>query len=334
MRRYLIIAAVFLFNTGCNTELPLPNQNEGRKIVLLGELVAEDSVSIRAGQSTPFAAGNGNELIHDLQVTIKDVAGATTALSEREDFNASIVNTVPFSSPVELTAGGNYRVAARHSTLGEVIADVSIPKAFGAKLKSLQMVSYGTDSALLFDIEIIDASAPNAFYSIEAIKQPVIVMGYFEFNGNDYLLDDNRSLYDSLKLAGIPVQERSDTVFTEAVSRVSLYTNDPLSDNASAGAGRQYKRIFFQGKAFGNAQHQTQVMIPRADLYTSGQLNQIAVSVKSVASDYYSFLKAYEQYDPSAAFGSNVTPGNLPGNIQGGLGMLGGTYRVTISVLH
>jgi hypothetical protein len=56
--------------------------------------------------------------------------------------------------------------------------------------------------------------------------------------------------------------------------------------------------------------------------------------VKSVAADYYDFLKAYEQYEPSMGVGGNITPANLEGNVSGGLGMIGGVFRWNLKLLY
>jgi hypothetical protein len=329
-----VVVALLLFSCfGCNKELPLPESGQ-RKIVLLGEMVAADTVLIRAGQSTPFATSTGHALIQGLQVVLKDAAGVPTSLAEREDPNASTLNTLPFSAPIILAAGKNYQVTAKHATLAEANAIVTIPKAFVATLNSVIMVSNGGDSALQFDIDINDVNAGSSYYAIEAFTESLYTTAYFQFAGTEYSLVDNQVLYDSLKLAGVPLTEWSDTTHTGLFYRANVYTTDPNSDNVGAGTAKRYKRLFLQGKTFSGNTHRIAVFVPKSYGSGFGQLTQTTVYVKSVADRYYDFLKAYEQYDGSVGTGSNVPPGNLPGNVQGGLGMIGGAFRVAFNVVR
>jgi hypothetical protein len=333
MFRSFIIALLSLSCIACNKELPLPEVGQ-RKIVLLGELVAGDTILLRAGQSTPFASGSGHELIKGLQVTIKEAGSAPTSLTERDDPNASTLNTVPFSAPLVLTAGNNYQVTAKHVTLGDVNASVSIPKSFTAKLNSVNSVSNGEDSALQFDIDINDVNAASSNYAIESFTESLYTTAYFQFDGTSFTVVDNQALYDSLKGAGTALTEWTDTTHTGLVYRANLYTTDVQIDNEAAGAGKRYKRIFLQGKTFNGSAHHIQIFVPKSYATGLGQLTQTTVYIKSVASNYYEFLKAYEQYDGSVAAGSNIPPINLPGNVHGGLGMIGGVFRIAFSVVR
>jgi hypothetical protein len=289
---------------------------------------------MRAAQSTPFASGSGHVLIQGLQVVLKDAAGVPNALTEREDANASTLNSVPFSAPLTLAAGTTYQITATHGLLGEADAYISIPKAFSAKLNNVKMVSGISDSALQFDIDITDPNAQSDYYAIEAFTESLYTTAYFRFDGNDYSVSDNQTLYDSLKLAGVTLSEWSDTTHTGLFNRVNLYTTDARADNVGAETGKRYKRIFLQGKVFAGTVHSTQLFVPKAFLTGVSQLTQTTLYIKSVAANYYEFLKAYEQYDGSAGTGSSVPPVNLPGNVEGGLGMVGGAYRIAFSVVR
>jgi hypothetical protein len=168
------------------------------------------------------------------------------------------------------------------------------------------------------------------------LKQPVSVFGYFLFDGSEYSISDNRALYDSLKAEHIPVSERYDTSYSGMYTRQQMYSSDLSSENLSMSApGRLFKRIFLQGHAFGGASHQTQIFIPRSGLYGEyGQYAQTLIRVKSVARDYYDFLKSYEQYEPTMGIGGNASPAKLPGNVVGGLGMIGGVYQWSLGLIY
>lgn len=329
----LIITLTALLNA-CNTELPLPASTADKKIVLLGELTANDSMHLRAGQSGPLNTGGaGLPLIEGLHLSAEDIQrGGSIALEEREDFVSIGLYTLPFTSAAMVAPGRDYRVAGRHPQLGEVRADVSIPKPFTARLAGTSFTNYSGDSVLLFDIDITDPDAVNAQYVIEALKQPVAIDGYFYFDGNEFSINTDRVLYDSLKRKGINIQEWYDTVYSGIFTRQSVYTSDMASEN---GVGKLFGRIFLQGKSFGGTIHHTQILVPRKAVYgLPDQYAQTVINVKSVAADYYTFLKAYEQYDPSSGLGGNTNPANLPGNVQGGFGMIGGVYLWQTAVLY
>lgn len=335
MRAVLSVVLLLLLCAGCSRELPLPGAGAQRKIVLLGELAANDTVSLRAGQSTPFIGGNSDILIEGLQMTITETGGAALPLSQSIDVNAPQLNTVPFSSPLKIQPGRGYRLAGRHAVLGEVSADVSVPGPFAAALRGSRMVSFSNDSALRLDIEIDDAGADSAFYTIEAFRQILTINTYFRHNGVDYLLSINRLLYDSLRVAGVSVPERSDTIVFSDATRVNLYATDALVDNAGASAGKQYKRILLQGKSFGGRSHATQLFISRQEgLGYFGQPVRVFLYVRSVDAAYYTFLKAYDQNGFGGFDGGSMPPSNVPGNVRGGLGMVGGAYRIKFSIVQ
>lgn len=332
---YLLVIITMLF-AACNTELPLPDAAVNHKITLLGELTANDTITIRAGQSISLTStGNEPKLIKNLSVVVKDNNGLNTTLEEREDYLAYTLFTVPFtSSAAIIAAGGNYNISARHPQLGEATASVRIPKPFTAALTSTAFVKYNNDSVLRFNIDLANPDGANTQYVIEAVRRKISINGYFYFGGNKYSMRDNRLLYDSLKGAGVPTSDHYDTVYTGVYSRLQGYTTDELNDNGSSiTGGRLVRRVFLQGKTIGGLHH-TEFLIPRGDIYGSdGPYAEIVINVKSVAADYYNFLKAYEVYDPSAGTG-NTNPAPLPGNVQGGFGMVGGVYRQSFKVIY
>lgn len=336
MKRSLFALLSLVLLGGCNTDLPLPVSSGERKIVLLGELTANDTMFIRAGQSVLIQnSGAKPPLIRELQVTVSDRQGINTALLERLDVMSDTLFTVPFSSAAFVKAGDVYQISANHPQLGMVKASVAIPKPFTASLKGIGFTTYNGDSVLQFDIDISDANAASAFYVLEVIQQSVLIKGYFTYNGRELPIKDNEALYNNLKSTGTETHDRYDTVYVPQYSRREFYTSDAQSDNAGGSLDRIYKRVFLQGKNFGGILHNTHMFIPQRAIYgQSGQLARTIVCVKSVAADYFTYLKGYDQYDPSSGSSGDAAPANLEGNVQGGFGMVGGVFRWQTSVLY
>jgi hypothetical protein len=334
MRCFSLLVVLVLSLSACTTELPLPGGGTARKVTLVGELTAGDTIHIRAGQSAPLLSGGILSLIEGLQVSIKTANGVITPLSGMMDGYSGTLYTIPFSASLQLAAGNTYEIEAKHADLGSVNATVYIPKAFDTRLHDQDVIFYKGDSALRFDISLEDANAATGFYVIEAVKQSLDVTTYFSFGGAEYVLPADQSLYDSLRAAGVSVSERNDTLYSGFFTRLNLGTADGLSDNASASVGQSFSRIFFQGKLFGANSHRTQVMIPMSEVRGLPEPVQIVLRVKSVSPDYYDFLKAYQQYDGSIGYGTNSPPTNLPGNVKGGLGMIGGVYLWQMAAVY
>ena len=336
LRLLFCAAFTLLLFASCETDLPLPAASTQQKIVLLGELSAGDTMLIRAGQSTAVAAGNTSQLIQNLQVSVEDDNGIRTGLIGVEDYLSYVFFTMPFSSSQTIASGRRYKVLARHPQLGEASATVQIPGAVMVKVGAVSFDTYNGDSVLRVDLELNDPAAANGWYVVEVLKQPLSVYGYFLFDGNEYSISDNQSLYDSLKAEHIPVAERYDTSYSGMYTRQQMYTADAASENLSQSVpGRLFKRIFLPGHAFGGASHNTQIFIPRSGIYPEyAQYAQTLIRVKSVAQDYYDFLKSYEQYEPTMGIGGNASPSKLQGNVIGGFGMVGGVYNWSLGVIY
>jgi hypothetical protein len=320
----------------CTTDLPLPEATGEQKIALLGELAGDDSVLIRGGQSMALSSGgSGPGLIQQLALTIKDEVGVSTVLLEREDYAAPYLFTIPFSNEAMIKPGGTYNISGTHPKLKGVSAKVSVPKAFSAKLISSQILVVDKDSLMQMDFEINDPNVSGALYVIEVAKQTVFVKGYFTFDGSLYTIDENKSMYDSLKALSIPLFETYDTSYSGSWQRSSFYSTDQLAENTGGtGQGKLLRRVFLKGSAIGSVTHRTRVMIPIRELYgIYGQSALTRVYIKSVAADYYEFLRAYENYDGSAGIGGSANPTQLPGNVVGGYGMIGGVYRHHFDIL-
>lgn len=321
----------------CDNTLPLPEPSDkDYRIVLLGELTGGDTIRLRAGRSLPVISNAQAPVVpQNISITIREGAGQEIGLREREDHLKYSLLTLPFTHPSAVTAGITYRIDARHPQMPDAEVTVQIPAAFTASATKRRDEFFG-DSVLSIDIEIEDANAAQAQYVIEAVKEQVQIAGYFNYQSVEYLINANKWLYDSLKSAGVTLSERYDTLHSGAYARQTMYTTDPASENLSGGqGGRLFRRVFLPGKAFSNGRHRTNILLPLASLYDqSGRNARTIVYVKSVAADYYSFLKEYEQYDESTALSNNANPQRLKGNVSGGLGMIGGVSRWQIAVVY
>jgi hypothetical protein len=244
--------------------------------------------------------------------------------------------TLQYSTPLIVQANKDYQMAGKHPRLAEVIANVHIPGAFTAVVADRASTTFNGDSVLSLDIDLADPEAAKAQYVIEVVKQPVGIDGYFIFNGTEYSIVDSRHLYDSLKGQHIPLSERYDTSYSNSYIRQQMYTTDISTMNlAGAPSGRLFRRVFLSGKSFSGATHRTQILLPRSALYPeSGQFALTVVYIKSVSADYFEFLKAYEQYDPSMGIGGNASPVELKGNVLGGFGMVGGVYKWKLGMIY
>ena len=95
-----LLFPVLWISAACNRKLDLPDIEGKKSITLLGELVANDSFYLRAGQSLPLASGENLkfEIINNLSVYISDEQSGMY-LSAQEDTFIKTFHTIPFTSP-------------------------------------------------------------------------------------------------------------------------------------------------------------------------------------------------------------------------------------------
>ncbi len=53
---------------------------------------------------------------------------------------------------------------------------------------------------------------------------------------------------------------------------------------------------------------------------------QVLLKIKSVSEDYFKYLKSYELFEPSGSFNTVAQPVKIPGNVENGMGVVGGVY--------
>jgi hypothetical protein len=323
---YLLTCCFLWLVTACGKKLVLPSA-ENRKIVLLGELVADESMHIRAGISTVVQSGAmiNEELIQNLSITIKDNTNNTTPLSGTEDDLSIIEHTVSFSSEQLIQTGNKYEITASHPELGTALANVIIPNAFNAIITDTLSTEYNGESCLQMNIQIADNTEQN-FYVVEVLQQPFSVEDAFLFNGRWLKKSENFITYDSLINAGVTVEEKPDTFYIQMQNRVTFYTTDAQSEHLLNGNNKTLcRRVLLYDKTFNGNTHQSSILLPKSWFGMSGYMTLI--QVKSVAEDYFLYLKGYEQYDPSSGFSNTNAPVRLAGNITNGVGMIGGVFK-------
>jgi hypothetical protein len=313
----------------CGKKLMLPS-TENQKIVLLGELVAGDSMRIRAGMSTVIQSGAmmNEELIQNLSINIKDEANNTTQLSGAEDDLSITEHTVSFSSGRLIQADNKYEVIANHAELGTASANVIIPNPFNANITDTLSTEYNGESCLQVNIQINDNTEKN-FYVVEVLQQPFSVESAFFFNGQWLKTSENFSLYDSLINAGVTVEEKLDSFYTQMLNRITFYTTDAQSEHLLNGNSKTLcRRFLLYDKSFNGSTHLTSILLPKSQLNPfPGSGLRTLIQVKSVAEDYFLYLKGYEQYDPFSGFSNTNSPVRLTGNITNGVGMIGGVFK-------
>lgn len=316
--------------SSCETDLKLPDAGE-RKIVLLGELVADDSICFRGGQGIPLKNGTklNFELLRDMKVSVDDQSGTAVTMTGKEDDLSSWLSTLVYSHGNTIQPGTTYDVRALHNALGTATAAVPVPQPFTAVIIDTATVPFLGQACVRFRVRINDLPAAGNFYAVEAVQQQYIQQQYFLYNNQWFLLQDHYSLYDSLQHEGITVDEKMEDTYSRSLIRLNFYTTDAMSEHLLNGnVNIPASRLLLKDNSFNGGSHDAEIFIPRTSIFSGGPgvgFNTI-IQVKSISADYFRYLQAYETYDIFS--GGNMTnPSRIPGNITNGAGIIGGVYR-------
>lgn len=329
---YIGILLAFLLSVSCNKDLKLPDLHTPKKIVLLGEVTAGDSVNIRGGQSVPVQKNTPLqfELIQNLSVSFSDASGTQTMTGYMDSF-ANTIFTVPYHSDYIAKAGNTYSFTASHPQLGTATASVSVPPAFSAHVQYAGTAALGYDSVYVFNVTINDVATEN-YYVIEAIKQPLYVDGSFYYDGQWLDMGTNKTLYDSLRNNQVSLETKYDTTNSNLNLRMYMYTSDYNTENLrESPSSTTFRRILLNNYYFKGQNYTTKVFVSKQLLYTadgSFYKGLIFLNVKSVSRDYFSYLKGYEGYNDGAGFSTLNVPAKLQGNVKNGMGIIGGVYKL------
>jgi hypothetical protein len=329
---YLLLVAACFFS--CSKELDLPDANSKKKIVLLGEFVAGEPMSFRAGQTVPVSSGSSLkfEVLKDLSVGIGDQLGNNFTVNGIADSLTQLLYTIPYSSAETAKPGNTYTITATHATLGTATTTVTIPGAFTASIKDTSRMVLGEDTVLAIDVVINDPADEN-YYVIEAVKQQLAISHFFYHQGTWLDMVANQGIYDSLKNKGITVPEKYDTGFSKQFDRRMVYTNDRNTENLrDNNTFSSFKRLLISDYNFKGQAYTTTVYL---SILNTGEpyKGRFLLQVKSVSKQYYNYLKKYELSAAGSGYSSFAPPADIPNNVENGFGVVGGVYKQQFPII-
>ncbi len=336
--RWLPPLVIFLWMVGCTKPLKLPDVESKQLIVLLGELVANDTVTIRAGQSIPVAAGSSMKYTPPVQfrMRLSRNPGYIEYLDAFEDEWSRYLHTLRYSCGSKILPNQVYNITASHDKLPTAFCNVPIPPPFAASIIDTASVWVNGIHLLRVRIQIRDdADVPN-FYVVEAVKKYLDIDGEFEFEGLKYKVSDSRSLYDSLINSDAAPTVVWDTTWPGNQGRVYIYTDDERTENLRLGTAQSVsKRILLSDKTINGQSYITQVYLDKSLFLSEEEQSKgpIVLQVKSVSESYFTYLKGYELFEPSSAYNTLLQPVMVKGGVEGGLGIVGGVYRLEFQFL-
>lgn len=331
-RNILVAAMLATGFSACYKDLELPGGKGTRKIALLGEFVAGDSLLLRAGQSIAITKSSALrlQLLNDLLITIQDTAGNNYMMTGKQDLFSPVLFTTPFTTNHTGISGNTYIVTAVHPVLGTATARVQIPAQINASVTDTLSTDSPWEGILQVKVRFNDPGTTKDFYVLEAVKQQMYVHSFFFYNGNWLPAANNRDLYEDLKAAGSLV-ERFDTTYKEELIRLPVYTTDARTENmGQKGPFTSSKRILLSDQTFNGSSYETTIQIAKNNFHMGSEQvkGRMILYLKSVSEDYFRFLKSYELSDPAAAYNSFEQPVKIEGNISNGTGVLGGVSQL------
>ena len=319
--------------SGCVTKLDLPDRIADRKLVLLGELVASDTVVLRLGQTTPVTQGSKAQVPSPAGISaafLKEAIQITT-LMPRVDDRTPDLQTLIFSSAQRIFSGSRYTVRVTGGAYPDLAATVQVPHPFVAAVIDTATVTYAGGTALRVLIRIYDPAGEANFYSVDALRQSFQISGKFTYDSDTFDLISDKDFYDSLKENGITPVRYVDTFHHPAQERLQIYTNDVETENLKlATPFAVARRILLTDQTFAGSRHDLQVFISK-DRFRGrfpDDLGRIVVNVKSLTPEYFLYLRSYETFTPTTSTGYLAQPVRIESNVTGGLGVLGASFRV------
>jgi len=334
----VLLATALWMLPACNRKLDLPEMEGSKSIALLGELVADDSFCFRAGQSVPLASGNNLQFEVLRGLTIYATDGASNiSFTGTDDSATATLYTIPFTSPQKVLPLHTYRIVASHPQITAATAIVEIPGPFTAELVDTQTMQYSTEHVMKVTLRIHDVGNTTNYYVIEALKQRApITEDSFLYNGIWRSISANTDLYYQLLSQGIYPETKRDTAYENSYVRRILYTDDVNTDNVmEKGVYNRNRRVLLKDNTFNGGSHLSTVYVPvdtaSFSLFEGGMVRLL---VKSVPENYYRFLKAYENFTDAGGYSTFSQPVKVEGNVNNGVGMIGGAYVIAAKIKH
>lgn len=336
--RILLLGMLLLLLAACKTELPLPSLPGQKCIALVGELIAGDTMSIRAGYSLPVTTGAVMrfETPTGLSIGVTDGVGNAYNLTGNYDEWTPSLNTLRYSGPFLVGTGRSYVFNAKRASLPDASCAIDIPLPLEAEIIDTVAVPYAGTQALQVRVHIKDRAGETNRYVFEAVKQTMVVDGFFQYNGTTYSYTIYRAFYESLKASGQAPEVKMDTAYRAEYTRLGLYTNDTATENLKIGSALlTNRRVLLSDTSFQGGDHTMTVFVDKQNFASSdnNSKGRVLFWIKSVPDAYFRYLRAYETFSPSTGLGSLSQPIQLTGNVLGGYGVIGSAYRVQYAYL-
>jgi len=318
-----LLPMIALFS--CKKEIRLKDPGSGRKIVLLGELIAGDTVQLRAGQSAPVT-GNAGKLLPAREMAM-NISGSTGIfpLPYHNDGREGFLFTSLYSQPGLIINPGTYTIEAGDAAIGAVSCTVNVPEPFEASITDTAAVVYDGKPALELSIRISDRPGRSR-YVFEAVKQAGYVDSLFVYNGVEHSYMTNWQLYDSLKSAGVTLHLRADTLYTPIYTRLNVMTEDQRTANRRLPL-HGLRRVLLDDGSFEGKVTDLRLLVDRKEFVSELSKGKVVIRVRSVSEAYYQYLLAYELLQDAQQGISFEQPVLLESNVKNGLGIVGGVYE-------
>jgi hypothetical protein len=234
-----------------------------------------------------------------------------------------------FTNKKRFKANTSYMIEINHPTLGLVKASTNIPPLPRSMSVDTASTQFNDKDVFATTITWKDSLDYEEFYIIEAVKELVKNNHFYFYQGKRYSYDSQsgKEFYQQVKnTPGVKIF--TDTVGLGKYTRLNVYTEDELSENARIDKlSNPFRRIFFPDEPFNGDHHTTTVYIDKLFFVDAKQKGRVRLELKSVNKDLYNYLKLYEKYKTD--FGSVPTTQLVSptGNIQNGLGIFGGSAK-------
>lgn len=307
------------------------DQFEDDKLVVLAEITANDTVKIPIGKT--IKVDNGSlirfEKVNDATVTLTETNTMSWVLTPNYAPQYASNPTSMFTNRKRFKANTSYMIEINHPTLGLVKASTHIPTFPRLLAVDTGSTIFNTLPVFAANISWKDSADHEEYYIIEAVKELIRNNHFYFYQGRRYSYDtpEGKEFYGQIK--NTPgVRLLTDTVSLGKYTRLNVYTQDDLSENARIDKlSNPFRRIFFTDESIDGSVHTSTVYIDKFFFVDPKQKGRIRLELKSVSKELYNYLKLYEKYKTD--FGSVPTTQLVSptGNIENGLGIFGGSAK-------
>lgn len=335
---FILPMAAWWLLTGCERQLPLPDNHAAPRAVVYSELVAGEVPQVLVGKSKPVAPGvdNGFILVNDARVTLMDKGGQVL-----EELPYVPDTTRPMSlyqGKTKLLGGKTYTMKVEVPGLRPITVQPppSIPSPFKLELLDTVRTLLNGRPVLRFHFTVYPLPGVKQYVVMEALKQSVTLDTSFTWQGVRYRKSENEALYNQVKdKPGINMKK--DSIFLNDFLRIPCYTQDENADNNQVGGlNENYNSILFTqtGKPLTTYFYINATALSSSPAEAIAPVGRVQVYVKSVSKEYYDFLLTYEKVKRNPGLNSLIQAIQLRSNTQGGLGIVGGVNQKLYSLYY